>query len=244
MDPKNLEKLFVFLIFENVAFFVFEALAHLFCRAKAMSAVLWLHGLGDTGNGWRGSFSKVSRKLPDVKFHHPTAPCQPLSLDHGQKTTSWFDLVGWPVGLSEPENPTGIEQTVKHLHTTLEEIEKEGVPSERIIIGGFSQGGAASILAGLTYPKRLGGIISISGWVICRESLESKVHPANANLPCFFSCGTRDSVVDFKLTEKSGEMLKSILGENGIVTHVTRSVHQPDMTELDNAMAFMMKCLS
>lgn len=75
-----------------------------------MPAVLWLHGLGDTGAGWEGAFGALAQK---ATFHHPDAPIQAVSVQGGAKMTSWFDINTWPISLQEPEGPAGIEATVK-----------------------------------------------------------------------------------------------------------------------------------
>mmetsp|Transcript_70182 Transcript_70182/g.217045 ORF Transcript_70182/g.217045 Transcript_70182/m.217045 type:complete len:216 (-) Transcript_70182:126-773(-) len=214
-----------------------------------MAAVLWLHGLGDTGDGWRGAFNALKKQVPAVKFVHPTAPEQPLSCDGGEENTSWFDIVTWkppikPIGLKEPDQPKGLDESVKMVHGLFESMEKEGIPPERIVVGGFSQGGVVAVLAGLTYPKRLGGVVSISGWATHRESLATMTSPANKELPCLFCSGTDDEVIDFPLSEASGKLLESILGSNLSVMHARRDMHQPSPGEMDAAITFMAKCLA
>mmetsp|Transcript_45903 Transcript_45903/g.123337 ORF Transcript_45903/g.123337 Transcript_45903/m.123337 type:complete len:218 (-) Transcript_45903:49-702(-) len=213
-----------------------------------MAALLWLHGLGDSGDGWRGAFNGLKTQVPGVKFFHPTAPEQPLSCDGGEETTSWFDIVTWrppvkPIGLEEPDRPKGLEDSIKVVHDMFESIEKEGIPPERIVVGGFSQGGVISIMAALTYPKRLGGIVSISGWATHRDALAEMVAPANRDVPCLLANGTEDEVVDFALSKASGEALQAILGDNLSVMHTRRDMHQPDGSEMRAAMAFMARCL-
>jgi predicted esterase len=176
-----------------------------------------------------------------MEFHHPTAPVQAVTSPvHGGETmTSWFDIKTWPIGLAEPEGPTGIEESVKGVHEQLDAIVAGGVPSQKILLGGFSQGGTVSILAGLTYPKPLAGIVSISGWGAYREGLAAKVHEANKATPMFYSVGTGDPIVTFPLTQKSGEILQSILGEQVTVNHAKRPQHPPGPTELSAAAQFM-----
>uniref|UniRef100_A0A7S0ZXU0 Phospholipase/carboxylesterase/thioesterase domain-containing protein n=1 Tax=Noctiluca scintillans TaxID=2966 RepID=A0A7S0ZXU0_NOCSC len=213
-----------------------------------MAAILWLHGLGDTGAGWQGAFSAVSRKVANVKFHHPTAQVQPLSFEDGQKTTSWFDISTWQppsaIGLQEPDRPAGLDETVAFVHQTLEDMESQGIPAERIILGGFSQGGTSSLLAGLTYPKRLGGIVSISGWATHRDTLVSEVSAANRDVPLWYSYGSNDPVIDPALASKSAEVLKSFLGESITVMEVQRGMHQPDGSEMRAVIDFMTSRLS
>merc|ERR1711862_654366 len=127
---------------------------------RAAAAVIWLHGLGDTGAGWKGYFGRVLDEVPGVQFFHPTAPKQRVTINPGETTTSWFDLMTWPIDLAEPEGPAGMEETVKMIHAKIEELEREGIPANRVVLGGFSQGGTAALFAGLTCSKRLAGVVS------------------------------------------------------------------------------------
>eukprot|EP00428_Durinskia_dybowskii_P013497 CAMPEP_0170228988 /NCGR_PEP_ID=MMETSP0116_2-20130129/14215_1 /TAXON_ID=400756 /ORGANISM="Durinskia baltica, Strain CSIRO CS-38" /LENGTH=210 /DNA_ID=CAMNT_0010479733 /DNA_START=62 /DNA_END=694 /DNA_ORIENTATION=- len=208
-------------------------------------AVVWLHGLGDDGDGWRGAFSPVARALQgNVQFFHPDAPEAPVTIQDGEVTTSWFDLKTWPIDLSEPEGPAGLEDSIKAIHRELEAVEKRGIPAEKTIIGGFSQGGTLSLLAGLSYPKKLAGIVSISGWASYRKDMASRVHEANKEVPVFYSYGVEDPVVDSKLAQASGEILKAAVGDRVAVLPVRRDDHQPEGSELRAAMEFMVKRLT
>ena len=139
-----------------------RATVHASASSAAKPAVLWLHGLGDTGAGWQGAFGPLAAA---ATFHHPTAPAAPVTINGGMQSTSWMDLKSFPVDLSEPEAGSDFDATVASVHGMLEQIEADGTPAEQILIGGFSQGGATSLAAGLAYPRRLAGIVSISGWV-------------------------------------------------------------------------------
>lgn len=211
---------------------------------RTTAAVIWLHGLGDTGAGWSGSFGPVLDEVPGVQFFHPTAPTQRVTINPGEATTSWFDLKTWPIDLAEPEGPAGMEETVGMLHAKIKELERDGIPANRVVLGGFSQGGTAALLAGLTFPNQLAGIVSISGWASYREGLPGKVDVANSGVPCLFCCGTSDPVVAFTLTKKSGEILESILGDSMSVMHVNRAMHQPLNSETKAAQDFMIRVLS
>merc|ERR1719265_1993049 len=99
---------------------------------------------------------------------------------------SWFDIAKWvpgikPIGLDEPDPPTGLDECVQFVHKQFDELVQSGVPAEKIVVGGFSQGGAASIIAGLTYNKKIGGIVTTSGWCTHRDALASMVPDENKN---------------------------------------------------------------
>mmetsp|Transcript_12454 Transcript_12454/g.22046 ORF Transcript_12454/g.22046 Transcript_12454/m.22046 type:complete len:214 (+) Transcript_12454:123-764(+) len=206
-------------------------------------AVIWIHGLGDSGDGWRGAFGPVERKLPNVKFHHPDAPVRPVTCNGGGRCPSWFDIVDIPVVLAEPDDPKDIEESVKTLHGLLDKVQSEGVAPGDIVIGGFSQGGTMSLLAGLKYPKTLGGVISISGWCANRANLSAHISAEGKKTPVLMCCGDGDPVVDFSITKKSSEMLQAILGEGIEVLCPRRGMHQPDGSEMQRVMQFMVEHL-
>mmetsp|Transcript_157826 Transcript_157826/g.278640 ORF Transcript_157826/g.278640 Transcript_157826/m.278640 type:complete len:216 (-) Transcript_157826:124-771(-) len=209
-------------------------------------AVVWLHGVGDTGMGWAGQFRAVQREVPGLKMVHPDAPEQPLTSADGEVMNSWFDIVKWqppvkPIGLDEPDPPTGLDATIKFIHKEFEELEKSGVPADKIIVGGFSQGGAASIIAGLTYPRKIGGIASISGWCMYRGEgeLKAMVPEGNTTTPCLFCCGDRDDVIDVELSRESNKILTDIQGDSFTYLEARRAGHFQSSMEMDAVLKFM-----
>eukprot|EP00316_Scyphosphaera_apsteinii_P013303 CAMPEP_0119327682 /NCGR_PEP_ID=MMETSP1333-20130426/71432_1 /TAXON_ID=418940 /ORGANISM="Scyphosphaera apsteinii, Strain RCC1455" /LENGTH=216 /DNA_ID=CAMNT_0007336347 /DNA_START=126 /DNA_END=776 /DNA_ORIENTATION=+ len=197
--------------------------------ASAKPAVLWLHGLGDTGAGWQGAFGPLGTS---ATFHHPTAPVSPVTINGGMRQTSWMDLKSFPVDLSEPDAGADFKATVASVHAMLADIEAGGTASENIVLGGFSQGGATSVASGLSYPRQLGGIVSISGWLAYRQDFTERINAANKATPVLFTYGTDDPVVDCSLTHHSGEMLKAALKDAASVMDVPRSMHQPERDEM------------
>jgi len=218
-------------------------------EAVARAAVVWLHGVGDTGAGWEGKWHNVSQQRAGLEFHHPTAPNGPVAAQGGQRLTRWFHLHTWPVTLEEPDPPASLDAAVKTVHDLLDTIILSGVPSERVLLGGFSQGGAAALEAGLRYPSRLAGLLSISGWLACRANATEQLHACNRRVPIFFSYGTADPIVSFQLARASGIALASLGGrelegaECTCVMPVDRAVHAPKQKELVAAGAFMLRCL-
>eukprot|EP00929_Paragymnodinium_shiwhaense_P002954 TRINITY_DN103300_c0_g1_i1.p1 TRINITY_DN103300_c0_g1~~TRINITY_DN103300_c0_g1_i1.p1 ORF type:complete len:211 (+),score=40.21 TRINITY_DN103300_c0_g1_i1:111-743(+) len=206
------------------------------------SAVIWVHGLGDTGAGWHGAFNQVESQRKTTKFYHPDAPRQPVSCNGGCASTSWFDIIDIPVGLSEPQPPQGIDTSVEKMHELIEKVKAEGVPAQNIILGGFSQGGTMALLAGLKYPETLAGVISISGWCAYRDDVASQISDAAKKTPVLMCCGDGDPVVDFSITKKSADLLEGVLEKIEVMTP-RRGMHQPDQTEFRRVMQFMLERL-
>jgi hypothetical protein len=132
------------------------------------------------------------------------------------------------------------------IHEALDRLVADGVPSDRVVVGGFSQGGAAALAGGLSYPRRLAGLVSISGWTALRsgESLARTVHLANGAVPIFFSAGTADRVVAFPLARRSYEALAAALPDAHVTfAKVDRGGHPPKKQELLAATAFIRAAL-
>merc|ERR1712196_353664 len=125
----------------------------------------------------------------------------------------------------------------------LADIESKGVPAEAIVLGGFSQGGTISLAAGLSYPKTLGGIISISGWCANRANVTGWMSEAGKSTPTLMCCGNGDPVVGFDITKRSSELLKAVMGDKLQVLEPRRPMHQPDRSEIQATFSFMVEHL-
>lgn len=216
--------------------------------AAERAAIVWLHGVGDTGAGWEGQWHSVCERRAGIELHHPTAPCGSLAARPGEQLSRWFELCTWPVSLAEPEPPAGLDTAIAAIHHLLDRVVASGVPSERLVVGGFSQGGAAALAAGLSYPSALAGICSISGWLVRRADVGGLAHRANQGVPIFFSCGTADPIVSFRLAKASAEALSRLdgrraEGERTSVLHVDRATHGPKQKEMQAAGDFLLRHL-
>lgn len=176
---------------------------------KRMPVVLWLHGLGDTGDGWR-HLPRELRLSGDFKFIFPDAPVQPVSCNGGFKMTSWMDLDEIPVSLGIRDDEVGLASSTKIVHDIIKkEMADNGTPSTDIVIGGFSQGGAMALLAGFTFPQKLAGVVCFSGWPALQDKLVERTKAAgNADTPAFVAHGTADEVVLPECGAKAAELLK------------------------------------
>ena len=129
--------------------------------SRHTATVIWLHGLGDNGSGW----SDVARQLnlPWVKFLLPNAPSRPVTINMGASMPAWADIKG--LTPDAPEDEEGTMKTQKYIHDLIAEEVKNGIPADRIMVGGFSQGAAMACFAALTHKVRLGGCFVLSGYL-------------------------------------------------------------------------------
>ena len=198
-----------------------------------MAHIIWLHGLGDSGAGW--SHLKHELRLKQgVGYSFPDAPVQPVTCNGGFEMTSWMDLATIPVSPTDPENVSQLESSTAKVHKVIDDVIAGGTPSDRIVLGGFSQGGAMALLAGYSYPKPLAGIVSFSGWAAHREVFQKRASEgANKNTPAFIGHGTVDEVV----LPSCGEDAKNKLEAAGVkVSYSTymmaHSAHPDEMRAL------------
>ena len=167
----------------------------LFHYSMRSPLIIWLHGLGDSGMGW--SFLKQEMRFPAmVKYRFPDAPEAPVTCNGGYVMTSWMDLDTIPIGNTLRDDVAGLTSSSKIIHDIINEEVAKGTPSEDIVLGGFSQGGAMALLAGYSYTGKLAGIACLSGWPALRDTLNDRVTTgANAKTPLFIGHGTEDQTV-------------------------------------------------
>ncbi|XP_065351103.1 acyl-protein thioesterase 1 [Cloeon dipterum] len=176
--------------------------------AKHTATVIFLHGLGDTGHGWASGMAAI--RPPHVKVICPTAPTMPVTLNAGFRMPSWFDLRS--LDADGPEDEEGIKNACNLVHKMIDEEVKEGIASERIVIGGFSQGGALALYSALRSNKTLGGVMALSCWLPMHRQFPGAA-VGNKDIP-FVQChGDCDPVVPYKWGQATATLMKQFLSK-------------------------------
>lgn len=175
----------------------------------ADACVIWLHGLGANGHDFVPVVPHL--KLPDelnVRFLFPHAPQIPVTCNGGMRMPAWYDILA----LTEIReiNTTQLYQSVADLRTLIDTQIQAGIATERIVLVGFSQGGAVAYHAALTHPQPLAGLIALSTYLPNPE-LIGEPHPAQHQLPVCVAHGQLDAMV----TERAARLAVSWLGEQG-----------------------------
>lgn len=173
---------------------------------------IFLHGLGDTGDGWSWGFKDPSVRDPRVKYIFPTAKTMPVSLNGGFPMTAWFDIYGLDPGAKE--DLPGIKSAADEIRQMINsELRKHThLTHENVVLGGFSLGGALALYTGLSNPEKLGGIIALSTWLPARD--EFQAISMQKGTPVLQGHGDADPVVPFMF----GKLTNSLLQENGVKT--------------------------
>ncbi|KAK7169667.1 hypothetical protein R3I94_000032 [Phoxinus phoxinus] len=179
---------------------------------KATAAVIFLHGLGDTGHGWAQALAAI--RAPHVKYICPHAPVMPVSLNMNMAMPSWFDIVSLRPDAEEDES--GIRRAAERIRELIDEEVKNGIPSHRIVLGGFSQGGALSLYSALTARQKLAGVVALSCWLPLRNSLSQSVVVSNKEISVLQCHGEADPVVPPILGRLTVQTLKTMLNPDNI----------------------------
>ena len=170
------------------------------------ASVIWLHGLGADGRDFVPIIPDLG--LPSdlaVRFVFPHAPHRPVTINRGYVMRAWYDIAETEFGRREDE--AGIRESEQTVRALIQCETERGVASERIVLAGFSQGGAVVLHTGLRLPQRLAGIMALSTYLPLADTLKAEAHPANADVPIFMAHGTDDPIIPLALGESSADLL-------------------------------------
>lgn len=173
---------------------------------KHTSSFIFLHGLGDTGEGWCQGFK--TSPLKHVKYIFPNAPIQPVTINMGARMPSWFDIKSL---IKDTEEDTeGIKNASGLLKTMIDDEIKAGIDVSRILVGGFSQGGAVSVYTCLSNEFNLAGLVLLSSYLPLASSV-TEYFKCNPNIPIFQAHGDADMVVMHKFGKATNDGLKNLM---------------------------------
>ena len=162
-------------------------------QSEADAAIIWLHGLGADGNDFVPIVPEL--KLPadhGIRFIFPHAPTRPITINGGMVMPGWYDIID--TQLRRDQDLEGIEASAAAILSIIEKQIEDGIASQRIILAGFSQGGAIAYYLGLRYPQPLAGIIALSTYVPMPETLPKEIN-SHKDVPIFIGHGTHDPLV-------------------------------------------------
>lgn len=173
------------------------------------ASVIWLHGLGADGHDFEGLVPEL--KLPSnlaIRFIFPHAPQRPITMNGGYVMRGWYDLKG--LEFDHNEDSSGIHESSSAIAHLIDHEQARGIPSHRIVLAGFSQGGAIALHTALRYPKTLAGIMALSTYLPLNSSLENERNTANKNIPVFMAHGLQDEIVKYQFGVQSRSLLKQM----------------------------------
>ncbi len=205
-----------------------------------LCSVIWLHGLGADGNDFAAIVPQLDlRGCPPIRFIFPHAPTMPVTINGGYVMPAWYDILG--ADLVDRQDAAGIQKSEKAIVALIEQEVARGIPYERIVLAGFSQGCAMALHTGLRLPHRLAGIMALSGYLPLADRFPSERHTANATTPVFMAHGTQDPVVILKRGEDSRDALKAL--GHPVQWHTYPMPHSVHPQEITDIAAFLKQVL-
>jgi phospholipase/carboxylesterase len=174
------------------------------------ASVVWMHGLGADGN----DFVPIVQELdlggaPDIRFVFPHAPMRPVSINNGYVMRAWYDVKwGDLEGRSKQADESGVRASEQLIAQLVERECARGIAAERIVLAGFSQGGAMALQTGLRFPRKLAGIMALSCYLPLAETFAAEARPENRKTPILMAHGVQDGVIALEMATTSRDILR------------------------------------
>jgi phospholipase/carboxylesterase len=175
-------------------------------------SIVWLHGLGDSGHGFAPIVPDLirGRDWPAIRFIFPHAPVRPITINGGMPMRAWYDISDLDFDPNSRGNEAGMAASIAQVEALIARENERGIPAHRIVLAGFSQGGAITLATGLGRELPLGGLIALSTYLPAPGRASSQM-AANANRqPVFMAHGLYDPVIRYAYGEASAAVLKQL----------------------------------
>jgi len=207
---------------------------------KPDAAIIWLHGLGADGNDFVPVVPDLIRGAERAwRFVFPHAEVRPVTLNGGMRMRAWYDILGLDRRAAEDE--AGFRATDAAVRDLIAKQVAGGIPARRIVLAGFSQGGAVSLYTALRYPERLAGVMALSTYLPLVQRLGAERHPANTVTPIFMAHGLADSLLPISMGSASRDELKR-LGYD-VEWHQYPMAHAVCAAEIADIRSFLLRVL-
>jgi len=206
-------------------------------QQAANASVIWMHGLGADGNDFVPVVEMLD--LPHVRFILPHAPYRNITRNNGYEMRAWYDIYGLlPISR---EDATGISESQAAINALIAQEINRGIAPKRIVLAGFSQGGAIALYTALRYPKRLAGVLALSSYLPLKNNLAHEKTSANQHIPIFMGHGVDDDIITMETCQAS---LAALQAQNyNIVWHEYPMAHSVCMPEIADIKQFLKQIL-
>jgi len=200
-------------------------------------SVIWLHGLGADGNDFVPVVKLLD--LPKHRFILPHAPHKKVTINNGYEMRAWYDLYG--LTSSAPQDETGIYETQRQIENLIEAELSRGIPSHKIVLAGFSQGGAIALHTALRFKQKLAGVIALSTYLPMQSTLTAEKAVENLKTPIFMAHGTHDEVINLATARASLEALTA--NNYNVSWHEYAIEHSVSLDEIDEIRTFLLNII-
>jgi phospholipase/carboxylesterase len=205
------------------------------------ASIIWMHGLGADGHDFEPAVPHLADQIgQSVRFIFPHAPVRPVTINSGMRMRAWYDILGFDGKSLEDES--GIRHSAAAIGALIQREGARGIDVTRVVLAGFSQGGAVSLYLGARYPQKLAGIVALSCYLPLAGKLAAERLAANQSTPIFMAHGSFDPVLE----ERRGLESRSALEAAGysVEWHSYRMAHVVCIEELAAISAFLKRVLS
>jgi phospholipase/carboxylesterase len=204
------------------------------------ASLIVLHGLGADGN----DFVPIAQELDlaaigGARFVFPHAPMRPVTLNGGFVMRAWYDILGTP--LARREDEAGLRESQAQIEQLIAREVARGMPANRIVLMGFSQGCAMTLMTGLRHPERLAGLVGLSGYLPLAETTAAERSDANALVPIFMAHGEHDPMIAIDRAEASRDTLRGL--GYAVDWHAYPMAHSVCMEEIADLNRWLLRVL-
>jgi phospholipase/carboxylesterase len=206
---------------------------------KPIAAVIWLHGLGADGHDFEPIVPELG--LPaskPVRFLFPNAPQRPVTINMGMRMRAWYDILQLGGGA---EDEAGIRESQAQIEGLISREVERGIPHGKIVLAGFSQGGAVALNTALRQRERLAGVMALSSYLPLSGTLEEERAVANSDLPIFMAHGQYDNMIPLARAARSRDMLQAL--GYAVEWHEYPMQHSVCPEEIAHIAAFLLRLL-
>ena len=167
------------------------------------ASIIWMHGLGADGNDFAPLADEIDVPI-GVRYIFPHAPMMPVTINAGYVMRAWYDISDAAI---RREDEAGVRASQQSVELLLAREKSRGIATSRIVLAGFSQGGAIALQTGLRHAESLAGIMALSTYVPLADQLATEAHAANRGVPIFMAHGTADPMIAFDRAKASRDLL-------------------------------------
>jgi phospholipase/carboxylesterase len=208
---------------------------------RPTAAVIWLHGLGADGHDFEAIVPELD--LPDarpVRFVFPHAPMQPVTINGGAVMRAWYDV--YALEGARREDEAGVRASQARVEELIARETSRGIPASRLVLAGFSQGGAIALQTGLRHPERLAGVLALSTYLPLAGTLAAEASAANRGVPIFMAHGLHDPLIPVERAAISRERLAG--AGYAVEWHEYPMAHAVCMQEITHVSAWLQRVLA
>jgi phospholipase/carboxylesterase len=211
---------------------------------EAKASVIVLHGLGADGTDFLPFADEIDLStIGPLRWLLPRAPVRPVTVNNGYRMRAWYDIYQFGAQTQSPhEDDAGLRESFAAVHALIDREIARGVPANKIVLAGFSQGCAITLGAGVRYAQRLAGLVGMSGYLPLASATTAERKDANALTPIFLAHGKRDPVIDMGRAIASRDALKTL--GYGIEWHEYPMEHSVSAEEVADLQRFLLRVLA